>query len=84
MLRRRKRLELMDAKSGWLFVMMLRDVMDLVEVGDGGGLVWVKYSSVPKAVAPESHSQITLAACHARRRKIDLSRFGGFCGAEQQ
>lgn len=34
MLRRRKRLRLMNAKSGWLFVMMLWDV---VEVGDGGG-----------------------------------------------
>lgn len=35
MLRRRKRLELMDAKSGWLFVMMLRDVM-----GSGGSRRW--------------------------------------------
>lgn len=35
MLRRRKRLGLMDAESGWLFVMMLRDVM-----GSGGSGRW--------------------------------------------
>lgn len=45
MLRRRERLRMMDAESGWLFVMMLRDV-----VGSGGsarwwGTLWIKYLS---------------------------------------
>lgn len=51
MLRRRKRLRLMNAKSGWLFVMMLWDVMGSGGSGRWWGELGIKYSAAGEATA---------------------------------